>query len=163
MNRATLMPFVVLILVCAGVALSLPFLRHKYDEWFVFPALRAQISDSLLDPASTQYRNEFLTSGGVLCGQLNSKNSAGGYVGFHRYISGAHLRYLETVGWVEKQGETRSAEDITEMLEAQNEVLRETIQLLKANPDVSRPSEEAVHKMTIRKLFELKWKKICAR
>jgi hypothetical protein len=40
----------------------------------------------LKDPESTTFRNEVLSKENVLCGEYNSKNSYGGYVGYQRFI-----------------------------------------------------------------------------
>ena len=40
------------------------------------------------DPASAQWRNEVLSADNkTLCGEVNAKNSMGGYVGFKPYIA----------------------------------------------------------------------------
>lgn len=48
--------------------------------------LRSVIERSLLDPYSVQYRNDWVTSTGALCGEVNGKNSFGEYVGFTRFV-----------------------------------------------------------------------------
>jgi hypothetical protein len=57
-------------------------------------ALRANVLKSLKDPASAQWQNEELSKDqSTQCGEVNAKNSMGGYVGFKRYISN-HQGYL---------------------------------------------------------------------
>mgnify|MGYP006203734371 CR=1 FL=1 len=46
-------------------------------------ALEAQMTD----PQSAQYRNEQVKPWGVVCGEANVKNYAGGYIGFTPYIA----------------------------------------------------------------------------
>ena len=48
--------------------------------------LRSVIERSLLDPYSVQYRNDWVTATGALCGEVNGKNSFGEYVGFTRFV-----------------------------------------------------------------------------
>lgn len=43
------------------------------------------IANSLKDPGSAQFRNIRESSPGILCGEVNAKNSMGGYVGFKRF------------------------------------------------------------------------------
>lgn len=51
-------------------------------------AARAKLVSALKDPGSVQWRNEIVgTDGATLCGEFNSKNSMGGYVGFTRFIA----------------------------------------------------------------------------
>ncbi len=47
---------------------------------------RAPVIRALKDPQSAQFRSETLR-GLYLCGEINSKNDQGGYVGFKRFIS----------------------------------------------------------------------------
>lgn len=56
--------------------------------------LRGRVVDSLKDPKSAQMRREFLSDAETsdlkvtsLCGEINAKNSYGGYTGFTRFIS----------------------------------------------------------------------------
>lgn len=46
-------------------------------------AAKQEIEKNLKDPASAQYRNLRVASG--VCGEVNAKNSLGGYVGFRRF------------------------------------------------------------------------------
>lgn len=50
--------------------------------------LRANVLKALKDPVSAQWQNEVLSADhSTQCGEVNAKNSMGGYVGFKRYIS----------------------------------------------------------------------------
>jgi len=51
-------------------------------------ALHDAIKRQLKDPESAQFRNIMLTrqDNGLACGEVNSKNSLGGYVGFHPFV-----------------------------------------------------------------------------
>ena len=57
------------------------------------------IADTLKDPASAQFRNVRLVQyldGAVICGEINGKNSYGGYVGFRDFVGGTNsgsMRY----------------------------------------------------------------------
>lgn|GEM_PF-3273393 len=42
-------------------------------------------TEQLTDPSSAQFRNERSKKDGWVCGEVNSKNTMGGYVGFKRY------------------------------------------------------------------------------
>ena len=41
----------------------------------------------LKDPSGAQFRNQFISSEGAPCGEVNAKNSFGGYTGFKRYLA----------------------------------------------------------------------------
>lgn len=50
----------------------------------------------LKDPGSATFRGQFRGKSGVACGEVNSKNSFGGYSGFQRYMaSGGGVVFLE--------------------------------------------------------------------
>jgi len=116
MKRATIVLSVLVVIACSTVAL------FKYEQWFVYPVLRAHVNDHLRDPLSTQYRKEFMTEFGWLCGELNSKNGSGGYAGFKRYLArGAADAYLEGVGAV---GREETTDEMIKRLKRQYESLK---------------------------------------
>jgi hypothetical protein len=64
---------------------------------------RKLISAQLKDPSSAQYRNEWSKDGGWVCGEVNAKNSFGGYIGFRHYTviwqdDGKHSASIEGEG-----------------------------------------------------------------
>lgn len=70
------------------------------------------ITKDLKDPASTEFRNEVFKDN-VLCGELNSKNSYGAYVGFKKFVSGREPLRNTQFGGVEGnaiQGENAGLE-----------------------------------------------------
>lgn len=61
--------------------------------------MQDRVKSKLKDPDSAQFRNAFYSEAigvPVTCGEVNSKNSLGGYVGFQRFIAGGDLLFLET-------------------------------------------------------------------
>ena len=56
---------------------------------------KMNVTADFKDPATVLYRGLFVGKDGeslVLCGELNGRNSYGGYVGFKRFYSGAEAR-----------------------------------------------------------------------
>lgn len=57
------------------------------------------VRSKLKDPGSAEFKESFFVmwkNTPVVCGQVNSKNSMGGYGGFQRFVaSGASISYLE--------------------------------------------------------------------
>lgn len=47
---------------------------------------KRSIEERLLDPSSVQYRNVKAYSENVVCGEVNGKNTMGGYVGYKPFI-----------------------------------------------------------------------------
>lgn len=45
------------------------------------------VREKVRDPASAQFRNQFIGKGGAPCGEVNAKDAFGAYIGFQRYIS----------------------------------------------------------------------------
>ncbi|MBZ9600757.1 hypothetical protein [Phyllobacterium chamaecytisi] len=69
------------------------------DEILVIHAVNA-VSDAFTDPVSTQFRRLVKKPDGALCGQVNTKNTQGGYVGFKpfKFIPDRQKVYLENTG-----------------------------------------------------------------
>ena len=51
----------------------------------IFEMAKSAVSNQLKDPSSAQFRNLVEVSPGVVCGEVNAKNSFGGYAGFKRF------------------------------------------------------------------------------
>jgi hypothetical protein len=61
--------------------------------------LQAKVVSQLKDPASAQFRAVQLNAAGTAaCGQVNAKNSFGGYVGFQDFIASADEVLLAPAG-----------------------------------------------------------------
>lgn len=59
------------------------------------------VAGSLKDPDSAKFRNVAVKDFGslkVVCGEVNGKNSYGGYVGFKRFVSGINSGTIESTG-----------------------------------------------------------------
>lgn len=62
-------------------------------------AAQAQVASSLKDPGSAQFRNVEIKPygyGKVVCGEVNAKNSYGGYVGFAKFVASHEASMLES-------------------------------------------------------------------
>jgi hypothetical protein len=144
------------VLVSGGI-----FFLSKYDEWFKYPALRDSVNSRMKDPASTQYRNERLTPGGWLCGELNSKNGNGGYVGFKRFVTkSASDAYMEDYGYIGTDRK-ESTTQIIEQLNLQTTILEKNSDAREVNPEVSPLSKSEINQMVAQQYFEKMWKISC--
>ncbi len=45
------------------------------------------VREKVRDPASAQFRNQFIGKQGAPCGEVNAKDAFGAYIGYQRYIS----------------------------------------------------------------------------
>ena len=64
-----------------------------------FEKAKEAIASKLKDPGSAQFRNvklKLYIDKPVVCGEVNAKNSYGGYVGFKRFIAGIDFGTLES-------------------------------------------------------------------
>ena len=57
--------------------------RGAADEW---DKVREAVKERLKDPESAQFRKFRKVSDGEICGEVNAKNSYGGYTGFSAFI-----------------------------------------------------------------------------
>jgi hypothetical protein len=93
--RARRVPIALIILILVLCAVGGKFGADFYAKWSIekskaqsIKASKSVIEKILKDPASVQWRNEKLASNGqTLCGEVNAKNSMGGYVGFKHFIA----------------------------------------------------------------------------
>ncbi len=53
------------------------------------------------DSDSLKFRNEFTAQPGIYCGEVNGKNSFGGYAGFMRFIASSNTLLMD-------EGETKA-------------------------------------------------------
>lgn len=145
-------------ILVAGATLAAVVFYLKFDAWVNIPSARTPMTRLLKDPDSAQFRDERLTPAGVLCGEVNAKNSMGGYIGFRKYISIQEgMVYIERDGVL---GEWKTA-DIIAQLERKNQLLRQYIQWRKEGIDVPQFSEREMDEKANKSLFELKWKELC--
>jgi hypothetical protein len=143
----------------AAVALAGALISIKYQTWIVIPKARQSIMVFLKDPESAQFRNEHITKSGALCGEVNAKNSMGGYVGFKRYIAVDNKsNYVEGSeplnGWSTADLERRKAEE--------GHIFARFIDFRKESPDFPVPSESERARMARDGFFDLKWADLCA-
>lgn len=72
----------------------------KKKEFAVMAATKEVAKEGLKDPSSAQFRNVRIVSWGsekVVCGEINAKNSYGGYVGFKRFVGSPTRVTIEPV------------------------------------------------------------------
>ncbi|MBI4791969.1 MAG: hypothetical protein HY789_04380 [Deltaproteobacteria bacterium] len=77
-------------------------LKAKAEEDTKIEVFQTKVRDKFNDPTSTQFRKVKLVDGGKeICGELNTKNDRGGYVGFKPFAMTAegNLIYLKTIPW----------------------------------------------------------------
>lgn len=101
------LPVVITALFCAGTTLAAPPSKQakELDAAKVI-AVKMFVSNSLKDPDSAKFRSVKVKWGNV-CGEVNAKNSYGGYVGYRRFyaIDGTDL-YMEESRFDESQWST---------------------------------------------------------
>jgi hypothetical protein len=128
----------------------------EYQKSVEIRNLRSVVTASMKDPSSTQFRDETY-SNGTLCGELNSKNGYGAYVGFKRFIvENKKEAFLDGTGFV---GKEMSHDNVIISLDYRNEVLREIIDEAKAGKE--KPSADAIENRVTLHSFNKLWKNLC--
>lgn len=100
-----LIVFLVMIKGCISGDDDKPSTSNRYFE--VKALIEQSVERALKDPDSAEFRGFFPgeANGNVMgCGEVNSKNTFGGYTGFKKYVSGGG----DTVGF---EGETAGFEE----------------------------------------------------
>lgn len=132
---------IIIVLILAVGASAFAYMQHTKDEKIA--EMHAPLLASLKDPESAQFRNEHYGSDGeYLCGEVNSKNGMGGYVGFRRFISTSSNFALD--------GYSVSSIDV----EATTRRVDMEIAIMKKEKRI--PTDEEVD----RKMFEELWRKV---
>ncbi|CAG1021994.1 hypothetical protein MTYM_01408 [Methylococcales bacterium] len=89
---------------------------------------RNPILETLIDPMSAQFRNEKIGfDNSIVCGEINAKNSLGGYTGFKVYMSDGHDFLMKGedfnrwgISMLEKTGHAVSEDEKKALLPLQN-------------------------------------------
>lgn len=144
----------VIILLC-GCSPSEEELREAKTK-----QLREFAASSLKDPKSSQFRNERFVNG-VLCGEINSKNSFGAYVGFKRFFTvGERFAFIESIGQVAGNPPATDIDDTIRNTKIENEALEASFQRLKSGGVELTEREIEERKATAE--FKHYWKKYCS-
>jgi hypothetical protein len=139
----------------------------NYDNWITLPAARKLIAAQLRDSDSTRFRNDVLHPWGWLCGELNSKNAGGGYVGFRRFVSGGRPGdyYLEGEGEISPRELADDTRSMIAVLDEQAKLTREYIELRRSNPTFPVPPEYEIrrqaHARYLKSSFDAQWRDHC--
>lgn len=90
--------FCVLLYICASCAAVAADLTLQQKKDLYVMEMQDRVRAQLKDPDSAEFRaGHFSEKGGakVVCGEVNSKNSFGGFTGFQRFIAAGNLVFLE--------------------------------------------------------------------
>ncbi|MDN4038674.1 hypothetical protein [Massilia sp. YIM B02443] len=136
-----------IIVVFAGIFI------WKFEDWIKIPKAREAIQSALRDPSSAQFRNEKLTKLGVLCGEVNSKNSMGGYVGFKKFISVAPgANYIEGAGRIGEE----STDDMIARMDKEIVIMKRF-----TAAEFEHPSKDQITEFAVAEIFRDKWAELC--
>lgn len=141
-----------------GLAISLSLSYWGYPKWIAIPKARQPILAFLQDPESAQFRNEQSGRAGAVCGEVNAKNSMGGYVGFKRYIwAGGGESYLEGEeplnGW--------SAADVARRKEIEAKIFALFVDNRSESPGLQAPVGAELEGMATKHFFDFRWRELC--
>jgi hypothetical protein len=142
------------IALCIG---AIGIYNWKHEEWIVIPTAREPLQAKLRDPGSAQFRNERITRIGVLCGEVNSKDEMGGYVGFKKYFIHGAGNYVEGIGSLDEE----THEELIERLGRETSILKSFIEIAKTNPEIKMPSGDRIAEMAAEQLQVERWQTAC--
>lgn len=165
MKRSTIVLPVLALTVLAAATVYV-----KYDDWVAFPKHREVVKALLKDPESAQFKGEFISSSGWFCGEVNSKNGLGGYVGFEKFISSKDESYLESQGYVGpeperfEQAQKRILAGLDERIDISTraEKLTQEGKVEEAKAMMRSSNEATIQSSVNKKLFQQKWSQVCA-
>lgn len=121
---------------------------------------RAAIKDFLKDPTSAEFRSEKVSSSGVYCAEVNSKNSYGGYTGFDRVIANGKNYVIFERSGVQGSG----PEHLLFLVDVEKEWVDSEIKALKrknAGETIEIPSERESREIALPRVFEKWWSEKC--
>lgn len=128
--------------------------HFSYEHFYLMPKARDAVTKNLRDPNSAQFRNQdFYRKAGRVCGEINSKNAYGAYVGFKRFISTSSGRYFI-------EGESPSSWDVRSELQQQIELLQEKNAALRKSLKGDESGMEAFKLRDVR-IFNETWRDNC--
>lgn len=118
---------------------------------------RGFVTAGLRDPSSAQFRNESLKPSGWLCGELNSKNAYGAYVGFKRFVAkDAASAYVDGSGRV-GVGAYQHQEMLRD-IEMETQAMKESLKMLQEGSLSRDADKDWVNK----RVFEIRWQEHCS-
>lgn len=149
----------VLLLLMGAIALTA---CGQSKEAKITQQKREFVTQQMRDPGTVQFKAEKLNGQGWLCGQLNSKNAYGAYVGFKRFaVRDYDDAWIEGLGYSGKPDAQPTAH-IIEALKFQTKVLVRIREVKTANADYPVPSKEQIDAMAESERFAERWAKHCA-
>jgi len=117
---------------------------------------RQKVKELLKDPESAQFKNERVgKSPALFCGEVNSKNSMGGYVGYKRYIVMPNFAAIdgnETAVLLQGKDEEQTA--------AREERVRKLAQEMFRLSDRKFAEDEQLRVM-LAAIFQERWETLC--
>ena len=155
-------PLKVLILIAAAASAGAGVLWVKYDDWVRIPQARQPVRDLMKDPDSTKFRAESLESDGWLCGELNSKNEYGAYVGFKKFMSnkkGGKI-FLQDMS-LSEISDKESTDDFLARLTKETKVLQRENESRKNGGPIISFSQRERDAIVAREMFDDKWRDNC--
>ena len=157
---------IVSIVVAGLVAGGVLYAIKDRAEQKVVDSLRGNVNAQMKDPGSTQFRNEKIVNG-LMCGEMNSKNSYGAYGGFKRFISGSpSYAYIEGFGYVGEKVELsilEKGDGVIERLDMEIAVMKEQNALAKEMGwRFVAMSDSAKAEEVSRRLFKARWTEVCS-
>lgn len=147
--------------LCTTVCLSaiIGFGALTYQNHATVSRARAAVTENFNDPSSAQFRHDSFHQNGWYCGEVNSKNLEGAYVGFKRYASSGPLgqQFIEGEGLLGKL----TTEDLLNLMAKKIARLKSHNAIRARFPDVRPMPESEVEALARNDIFVEKWTSFC--
>lgn len=151
-----------MILLVAAIA-GISVFWIKYEEWIKIPRARESVRALMKDPDSIQFKADYLEGDGWLCGELNSKNEYGAYVGFKRFMSNAKggKIYIDGMGALGNESDAESTEEVIARLDKEIKLLKQSNESrLNGGPSIKHSQQER-DTIVAQWIFNNKWAENC--
>ena len=153
------------ILLGLGVSISIISV-FKYEAWVTFPKAREPIRALMKDPDSAKFQGEFISFTGWFCGEVNSKNEYGAYVGYKRFFSNTRpIRiFIEGTGRADEVSNSEeNIDDYLLRLTKETEILRqENLAQKNGRPHKKYTDSERIA-LANQQIFDEQWTDRCQR
>lgn len=153
------------ILLGLGITISIIY-ALKYESWVTFRKAREPIQVLMKDPDAAKFRGEFISFMGWFCGEVNSKNEYGTYVGYKRFFSNTRPTriFIEGTGRADEVSNSEeSVDDYLLRLTKETEILRQENLAQKSGKPHKKYSESERSALANQQIFDELWAERCQR
>lgn len=156
-----------LVSVLLGLGITISIISAlKYEEWVTIRKAREPIQALMKDPDTAKFRGEFISFMGWFCGEVNSKNEYGAYVGFKRFFSNTRPTriFIEGTGRADEVSSSEeSLDDYILRLTKETEILRQENLAQQSGSPLKKYTASERSELANQQIFDEQWAERCQR